>query len=147
GGQSRVGRRELAGPAGREDAEHLVRRRGRDAASRQLLHVDLVGDGGPGEGAPGDLGGQAGDVVEGERARRGERRRRAVEAALVGQDRGGRGGQVVVRGPADRPVGGQRDVTRPRGVAQQLHGARGVEAVAQRGERHAGRAQRVLRGG
>lgn len=119
----------------------------RDALAHQLLPEAVVGEGGPGDGAAGELAGDGGELVEGERLRPRERRGGALEAALVGQDGGGRLGEVGVRGPGDRPVRGEREPARARRVAEEVRRAGGVEAVAQRGERHPAGAQGLLGGG
>ncbi|WP_395373400.1 hypothetical protein OHU45_07090 [Streptomyces tubercidicus] len=102
-----------------------------DTLARQLLAELIVGGCGPRDGATSELGGEGGDVVEGERLASRERWRRALEAAFVGQDGGGCFGEVGVCGPGDRPVRGERELAGLRRVAEEVRRAGGVEAVAQ----------------
>jgi hypothetical protein len=57
------------------------------------------------DGASGEVVDDAGDVVEVERVRRGQRRGRTIEPALVGEGDRCRFGEVGVRGPGHGPIG------------------------------------------
>lgn len=132
-GQGRVDGGELTIPCRREDAQHQVGDRGGGAVRQDLLVEGVAGDDGAGEGPPGGLGCYPGDGVEVERRWAVSGRGGPLEAALVGEDRRGGLGEIVVAGPGDGSVGGEGDVAGAAGGLQELQGAGGVEAVAQRG--------------